>query len=67
MLIVDWTYDPELSKSLLAEAGFPDGLSEVTLAEDIADADGNVVFKAGDKLPLRLYYMPVTRFYYPCP
>jgi len=63
--LVDWTYDPELSRSLLAEAGFPDGLSEVTMAEDIADADGNVVFKAGDKIPLRLYYMPVTRFYFP--
>jgi peptide/nickel transport system substrate-binding protein len=63
----DWTYDPELSKSLLAEAGFPDGLSEVTVAEDITDADGNVVFKAGDKMPLKLYYMPVTRFYMPAP
>jgi ABC-type transport system substrate-binding protein len=29
--IVDWEYDPELSRSLLAEAGFPDGLSEVTI------------------------------------
>lgn len=65
--IEDWAYDPELSKQLLAEAGFPDGLSEVTVAEDITDADGNVVFAAGDKLPLRLYYMPVTRFYYPSP
>ena len=65
--IEDWTYDPELSKQLLAEAGFPDGLSEVTIAEDINDAEGNAVFKAGDKLPLRLYYMPVTRFYFPSP
>jgi ABC-type transport system substrate-binding protein len=32
--IEDWTYDPELSKQLLAEAGFPDGLSEVTISED---------------------------------
>ncbi|MFM8321182.1 MAG: ABC transporter substrate-binding protein [Chloroflexota bacterium] len=65
--IEDYGYDPEKSKALLAEAGFPDGLSEVTIAEDMTDADGNVVFKAGDKLPLRLYYMPVTRFYYPSP
>jgi len=65
--IEDWAYDPELSKQLLADAGFPDGLSEVTIAEDIPDAEGNVVFKAGDKLPLRLYYMPVTRFYFPNP
>jgi peptide/nickel transport system substrate-binding protein len=65
--IEDWAYDPELSRQLLADAGFPDGLSEVTVAEDILDADGNVVFTAGDKLPLRLYYMPVTRFYHPSP
>ena len=63
--IQDWTYDPELSKSLLAEAGFPDGLSEVTVAEDVTDADGNVLYTAGQKIPLRLYYMPVTRFYFP--
>lgn len=63
--IQDWKYDPELSKKLLAEAGFPNGLSEVTVAEDVTDADGKVVFKAGDKIPLRLYYMPVTRFYFP--
>lgn len=65
--IEDWAYDPDLAKQLLAEAGFPDGLSEVTIAEDLTDADGNVVYKAGDKIPLRLYYMPVTRFYYPSP
>ena len=65
--IEDWAYDPELSRQLLAEAGFPDGLNEVTVAEDITDADGNVVFTAGEKLPLRLYYMPVTRFYFPAP
>lgn len=63
--MVDWTYDPELSKQLLADAGFPNGLSEVTIAEDVMDASGNVVFNAGDKIPLRLYYMPVTRFYFP--
>ena len=65
--VEDWAYDPELSRQLLAEAGFPDGLSEVTIAEDIMDADGNVVYKAGDVIPLRLYYMPVTRFYFPPP
>jgi peptide/nickel transport system substrate-binding protein len=65
--IQDWTYDPELSKQLLADAGFPDGLSEVTISDDILDADGNVLFAAGEKIPLRLYYMPVTRFYYPSP
>jgi peptide/nickel transport system substrate-binding protein len=65
--IEDWTYDPELSQQLLAEAGYPDGLSEVTISDDILDADGNVVYAAGDKIPLTLYYMPVTRFYYPSP
>jgi peptide/nickel transport system substrate-binding protein len=63
--IKDWAFDPALSKSLLAEAGFPNGLSEVTVAEDVKDADGNVVYKADQKIPLRLYYMPVTRFYFP--
>jgi len=29
--IVDWTYDPDLARELLAEAGFPDGISEVTI------------------------------------
>lgn len=65
--IQDWEYNPELSKQLLAEAGFPNGLSEVTIAEDVPDAEGNIVYKAGDKIPLKLYYMPVTRFYYPSP
>lgn len=65
--IQDWEYNPELSKQLLAEAGFPNGLSEVTIAEDVADADGNIIYKAGDKIPLKFYYMPVTRFYYPSP
>jgi peptide/nickel transport system substrate-binding protein len=65
--IVTWAYDTQMAKDLLAEAGFPDGLSEVTIAEDITDAEGNVVYTAGEKIPLRLYYMPVTRFYYPNP
>jgi peptide/nickel transport system substrate-binding protein len=47
-------YDPDRAKELLAEAGFPDGLSEVTLED-------------GTKTPLILYYMPVVRFYYPDP
>jgi peptide/nickel transport system substrate-binding protein len=62
-----WEYDPALSQQLLADAGFPDGLSEVTIAFDIEDAEGNVVYEEGQKLPLTLYYMPVTRFYYPSP
>jgi peptide/nickel transport system substrate-binding protein len=65
--LTDRGYNVERAKELLAEAGFPDGLSEVTIAEDIVDVEGNVLFAAGDKIPLRLYYMPVTRFYYPSP
>jgi len=53
--IEDWTYDPDLAMELLAEAGFPDGLAEVT-NED-----------TGEVGPLKFYYMPVTRFYYPSP
>jgi peptide/nickel transport system substrate-binding protein len=65
--IETWEYDPELARSLLADAGFPDGLSEVTIAQDLTDAEGNVLYQAGQKIPLTLYYMPVTRFYYPSP
>jgi len=65
--LTDRGYDPERARELLADAGFPDGLSEVTIAEDIVDAEGNVLYAAGDKIPLRIYYMPVTRFYYPSP
>jgi len=53
--IEDWTYDPDLSRQLLAEAGFPDGLKEVH-NED-----------TGEVGMLKFYYMPVTRFYYPSP
>jgi len=63
----DRGYDVQMAKDLLAEAGFPDGISELTIAEDILDVDGNLLYAAGDKIPFRLYYMPVTRFYYPSP
>jgi peptide/nickel transport system substrate-binding protein len=62
-----WPYDTEMAKQFLADAGFPDGISEVTLAQDILDADGNVVYATGDKIPLRLYYLPIDRFYFPGP
>lgn len=65
--ITAYEYDPDLAKQYLADAGFPDGLTEVTVAEDVVDAEGTVVYAAGDKIPLTLYYMPVTRFYYPSP
>ncbi len=37
--IEDWSYDPELSRQLLAEAGYPDGLSEVHLDPNITPAE----------------------------
>ncbi len=37
--VEDWTYDPELSRQLLAEAGFPDGLSEVTIDPSIGPSE----------------------------
>jgi peptide/nickel transport system substrate-binding protein len=65
--IEDWAYDPALSMDLLAQAGFPDGLSEVTIAFDVVDAEGNVVYAEGEVIPLKLYYLPITRFYFPAP
>ncbi|MCB9139230.1 MAG: transporter substrate-binding domain-containing protein [Caldilineaceae bacterium] len=47
-------YDPDRAVELLTEAGYPDGISEVTLDD-------------GSTMPLTLYYMPVVRFYYPDP
>ncbi|OQY30768.1 MAG: hypothetical protein B6243_09725 [Anaerolineaceae bacterium 4572_5.2] len=33
--IPGWEYDPDMAKQYLSDAGFPDGISEVTVAEDI--------------------------------
>jgi peptide/nickel transport system substrate-binding protein len=46
-------YNPERARELLAEAGYPDGFSEVTVD--------------GEKMPLTLYYTPIVRFYSPDP
>lgn len=51
--IEDWKYDTEAAKKLLADAGFANGLSEVTFN--------------GKKVPLEFWYMPVSRPYYPNP
>lgn len=58
-------YDPEQSMALLAEAGYPDGLSEVNVLG--VDDAGNVTEEIVETIPLRLFYMPVTRPYNPDP
>ena len=47
-----YSYDPEKAKALLAEAGYPDGFSNITLAD-------------GTEVPLELWYMPIARPYNP--
>lgn len=50
----DWTYDTAAAKKLLADAGFPNGFSQITWAD-------------GKKEDLTFWYMPVSRPYYPNP
>ena len=52
--ITDYEYSADKAKALLAEAGFKDGLKEITWAD-------------GKKTPLEFWYMPVSRPYYPNP
>jgi len=52
--IADFEYSTDKAKSLLAEAGFKDGLKEIT-------------WEDGKKTPLEFWYMPVSRPYYPNP
>ncbi len=52
--IQDYEYSTDKAKALLAEAGFKDGLKEITWAD-------------GAKKPLEFWYMPVSRPYYPSP
>ena len=51
--IEDWKFDTAAAKKLLADAGYPNGISEVTFD--------------GKKVPLDFWYMPVSRPYYPNP
>lgn len=51
--IQDWAYDTAAAKKLLADAGFPNGISKVTFD--------------GKEVPLEFWYMPVSRPYYPSP
>ncbi|MFC1959667.1 ABC transporter substrate-binding protein [Chloroflexota bacterium] len=58
------TWDPDAAAALMAEAGYPDGLSEVNLLA--LDADGNVVEgEVEATIPLTLYWQPATRPYNP--
>lgn len=56
-------YDPELAMQKLAEAGFPDGIDQVSVLG--VDADGNVTDEVVETIPVRVYYMPVVRPYNP--
>jgi peptide/nickel transport system substrate-binding protein len=48
----DYEYNPERAKQLLRDAGFPQGLKEIT-------------WEDGRKEPLQFWYLPVSRPYYP--
>ncbi|MCC6799057.1 MAG: ABC transporter substrate-binding protein [Anaerolineae bacterium] len=56
-------YDPDLAMELLAEAGYPDGFSEVTLLG--VDENNNVTDEEVGTIPFTLYFMPVQRPYNP--
>ncbi len=50
----DFEYNPQRSRDLLKEAGFANGLKEIT-------------WEDGKKEPLQFWYMPVSRPYFPNP
>ena len=50
----DYAYNPEQAKSLLKDAGFGQGLKEITWDD-------------GKREPLQFWYMPVSRPYFPNP
>lgn len=56
-------YDPEGAKALLAEAGYPNGFSEVTVLK--VGENNQVTDEVEKTMPLTLYYQPVQRPYNP--
>ncbi len=56
-------YDPDAAKALLAEAGYPDGIKEVTVLK--VDENNHVTDEVESTMPLTLYYQPVARPYNP--
>jgi len=56
-------YDPDRAMELLAEAGFPDGLTEVNVLG--LTEDGEVTDEVVDTIPVDLFFQPVTRPYNP--
>ena len=56
-------YDPDRARELLAQAGYPDGISEVNVLA--VDENNNVTDEVVETIPLRLYWMPVQRPYNP--
>jgi peptide/nickel transport system substrate-binding protein len=56
-------YDPEGAMALLAEAGYPDGISEVNVLG--LDDNGLVTDEVVDTIALDLFFQPVTRPYNP--
>ena len=56
-------YDPEGAQALLAEAGYPDGISEMTIMG--VDDEGNITDEVVETRPFTLWYQPVVRPYNP--
>lgn len=50
----DFEYNPQRARDLLKDAGFPQGMKDIT-------------WEDGRKEPLQFWYMPVSRPYYPNP